>query len=217
MEIPSEVITEFFALKKSKKFNVVITVFSTLISGFIIILGVKPEYFRDFSTFKIVLLSIAIIAPLYLFNQILSIFLVSRTSKLGLKKLFIFAKLPKDSHDSVDEFTGDFANDIAAKAICKSPARQAAEISTIISSYLAAFIGWKFNIGIIAIYTFLIIFSILSMLSVYWVLKKMILSIEPKHLKPLVEKLKKDKEFMVHLEERLDRIENLAKKNIEDT
>ena len=201
MEIPSEIITEFFTLKRSKKFNIIVTIFSTIVSGFIIVLSAKPEFLKNLSSFKIVLLSVAIITPIYLFNQILSIFLVSKTSKLGLKKLFSFVKLPEDQDNSVDKFSGELANDIASKAIYNSPARQVAEISTIISSYFAAFIGWQFNFGMLVIYIILTFCSVLAMFLIYKFLSAMISVLEPKHLKPFVEKLKKDEESISHLKE----------------
>ena len=211
MEIPSEIITEFFALNKSKKFNIIITIFATIISGFILVLSTKPDLLKVFSSFKIILLSIALIAPIYLFNQAITIFLVSKTSKLGLKKLISFAELPPDSDDSVNKFTDGMAKNIALKVIYSSPARQVAEISTIISSYLAAFIGYLFHLKILAIYIILTFCSVLVMYLTYKLLSAMISALEPEHLKPLVEKLKKDDEFKNHLKTRLDRIEKIIK------
>jgi len=217
MEIPSEIITEFFALKRSKKFNIIITIFATIVSGFIIILSAKPVYLKDFSSFKIVLLSLAIIAPIYLFNQILSVFLVLKTSKEGIKKLFSFANLPEDPTNSVDKFYGELANDLASKAIYNSPARQVAEISTIISSYIAAFIGWQFDLKLLITYVILLVCSVLAMFLIYKLILAMISVLQPSHLKPIVEKLKKDDEFKAHLKERLDKIENMIKEKSEKT
>lgn len=66
MKLPEELFKEFFSLKRSKKFSVILTLFSTLISGFILVLAIKPDYIKEFSSLKVVLLSIAIIAPIYL-------------------------------------------------------------------------------------------------------------------------------------------------------
>lgn len=215
MEISSDVITEFFSLKKSKKFNVIIAIFSTIISGFVIVLSIKPEYLKDFSTFKIILLSVSLITPIYLFNQALSVILVSLASKLAIKKLIGFAKLPEDLDSSVEEFSWELANNIAWKAIYNSPARQTAEITTIISSYLSAFIGWQFNFGLIKTYLTLAISSILVMYAIYWFIFSTISLLEPKHLKPFVEKTKNDEDFKALLKETIDGIRNITKKKKE--
>lgn len=211
MENNIKTFKEFLSLKKSQKFNAIITLFSTIISGFLIVLVLKPNYIKELSTFHVVLFSLVVIAPIYLLNQFLSILLAFKTSKSAIKKIVSFAKSPEIPDTPFDKFTEDVADALVSKWVSKtiytSPTKQLAEITTITSCYISAFFAWHFGFGFLSLYIFLVILSVIIMCVVYKIIISLISQIKSKHLKLLVAELKKDEHFTDHLEKRFNKLE----------
>jgi len=206
-----ETIKQFIDLNRSKKFNLLLTIFSSLISGFLIIIVINPGYSKELSAFLVVLLSLAAIAPIYIFNQICSVVFISQIAKKGLRHLITFANLPENQDEAINELTDYIASHLTVNAIYNSPARQVAEIITIIATYLSALLAWLLSLTLLIIYPLLVVFSVLLFLLTIKIASKIISQVTPEHFEPIMRKLRNDEEFKEHISKRIKRIEKIIK------
>lgn len=153
-------IEKILNIRIEKKFSFLVTIFATLISGFVIIFSINPEYAKDLNPLTIILMSFSAIAPLYLLNQLIFF-------------IYIICYLIRFDSTINEYFNNDNQVNINkkerfVKAISKTltgPRRFFGEFFTIIISYISALITSLFGGGF---FVFLIVIILLIMLEIYF-------------------------------------------------
>jgi hypothetical protein len=208
-------IIQFLDLNRGRKFNILLSIFSSLISGFILIFVINPKYCKEFSPFLIVMLSLSAIAPIYIFNQICSVIAVYKLSKKALTKVASFANLQPDQDKELDNFISEFIRSESFHFIYNPPARQVGELVTVIAVYISALVSWIFSFSLISTYGIITFISCLLLFATLKFLYAVVDELKPNHFEPLLNKLRKDEDFKVHLKKRLDHLESLIKEKKE--
>jgi hypothetical protein len=134
---------------------------------------------------------------------------MSQIAKDGLRKLASFADLPGNQDGATDEFVNNITTQLTKETIYNPPARQVAEITTIITTYVSAFLVWAFSASLTIFYLLLVVLSILVFAGINKVASKIISNITPENFGPIIERIKNDKTLKDYLAKRLDRIEKI--------
>ena len=211
-----ESIRQFNELKRSKQFNILLSIFSSLISGFVIIFCLNPTYCKEANSLLLILLSFSFIVPIYILNQIGSVIIVSIIIKNGLSKLTKFLNITEHGQESVDNLIDYIRNKYISNYIYNSPTRQFGEIVTIISSYLTALMALVFNFSILVTYLMLLVTSISTFFIIKYIAVSFISELNSENLEPLISKLKNNSDFKTDISNRCNKIvTSIEKKRID--
>lgn len=207
---------KYFNSDKSEKTDLFLTILLPLISGFLIILAVKPSWIETSSTLNLCLLSLVIILPVWGLNVLMWSLISWKLINRIMKHASSWLDIPDESKELLNSFLNEFAKSKLFYGTDKG--RQAASITTVICSYLTATVIYFTKLSFVWSYLCLICLSLICGFVISLLISKIIIKqIKPKHLKALWKNLlKSDLEFKNRIIKKADNIENIIRSKKEN-
>ena len=201
-------IRSFIHVDRDKRFDMVLPVLTTLISGLVIILLISPEYLRELNPFTLLLLSISCSLPVWAFNQLLWWHLGRKVSgELVAKIAYVFAVSEKDKK------VLSFALGQLMKAIDVMrfiPSKDIANLVTVATIYLSGVVIYFTYSSPALLYAIIFSLSLLIWLVGLYILRRTSRNIEVEPLKEVWDQLKNNEELLMHLNNHFERVEKMV-------
>ena len=177
---------------------------TSLMSGLIILLSVRPEYLIELNPFTLMLLSISAALPVWAFNQLLWWYLSRRVSA-GVVARFVAHLKISDKEKSLLSF--------ALIRLMKAvnfmhviPIKKWTNLATIGTTYLGVTLCYLINGSVVWLYGSIMIFSLFIWLFSLFLLLRNSKKIDVEVLKKAWNQVVNNDEFMSHINELFERV-----------
>ena len=207
---------KYLSSEKTEKTDLVLTILLPLISGFLIILAVKPLWIETSNSLNICLLSLTIILPVWGINVLIWYLITWKLVNKIMKHASSWLDVPDESKAWINSFLDEFAKSRSFYGSTKG--RQAASITTVVCSYLTATAVYFTKLSFVLSYLCLICLSLLCGVLFSLIINKLVIPrLKPTHFKTRwKEFLRSDPEFKKHFSKRLDDIEKIIRSKKEN-
>jgi hypothetical protein len=202
-------IKAFIHHDRNNKFDMILPVITTLISGLVIIISISPEYLRELHPLTLLLLSVASALPVWALNQLLWWYLGRRLSSELVGRIVLILKA-----SGKEKKVLSFALSRLMKAIDivhVIPSKNIGNLTTVITIYLGAALIYFIPGSIVWLYGSIVILSLFIWIVSLYVLHRTCKKIDVMPLKTAWNQLIKNDELIHYINDQFEKIVTIIK------